>query len=54
MFPNGEDVSYVIVRDPDNRVSCVAPNLDYSINHIEEVLDELVFSKNKDNNKDEN
>lgn len=54
MFPGGEEVSYVIVRDPDNRVSCVASNLDYAMNHIDEVLDDLVFTKNKENNKNEN
>lgn len=46
LYPDSDSVSYVIVRDPDGRVSSVEKTLIDAIGHILEVLDEFVFSKN--------
>lgn len=43
--PDSDLVSYVIVRDPDGRVSSVETTLIDVTGHILEVLDEFVFSK---------
>lgn len=54
MYPDSDKVSYFILRDPDGRVSAVEVNLIGVTGHILEVLDELVFTKNKVNNDNEN
>lgn len=52
LYPDSDSVSYVIVREPEGRVSSVETSLVDSARHILEVLDEFVFSKNKKNETD--
>lgn len=47
LYPDSDSVSYVIVRDPEGRVSSVVTSLSDAIGSIYDVLDEFVFSKNK-------
>lgn len=46
LYPDSDSVSYVIVRDPDGRVSSVETTLIDATGHILDVLDNFVFSKN--------
>lgn len=54
MYPDSDSVSYVIIRDPDGKVSSVETTLIDAAGHLLEVLDEFVFTKKKVNNENEN